>query len=456
MLNMRLSQAAAATGGLLVGQDLAFGSVAIDSRRLQGQPLFIALRGERFDGHDYLQQAQAGGAIALMLERPSPIDLPQLLVADCRLALGQLAAAWRKASPAKVVGLTGSNGKTTLKEMLACILGQNGTPVLATQGNLNNDIGVPLTLLRLRDEPLAVIEMGANHGGEIAYLTRLARPDVAILNNAGRSHLEGFGSLEGVARGKGEIIQGLVEDGCFVYHFDSPWAALWRQLAAGKRRLGFGLAKGAEIRSPAQVETRWDAQGFSSRFLVETPADSFEVQMALAGEHNRLNALAAIAACYCLGIPDAQVQQGLARIAPVPGRLHCRPLGSGFLLDDSYNANPESLSAAIQVLRSAPGERILVLGDMAELGADSASLHAEIGTKARAAGIDRLYAVGPLAQQAVEAFGPGAAHFSDQQALIQALGQALRGSETLLVKGSRSSAMDRVVAALLPEKNSCC
>lgn len=453
MLSMLLSQAAVATEGRLIGHDLSFSQVSTDTRQLDGEALFVALRGERFDAHDFLQQACDGGAIALMVEHASAIDLPQLVVKDSRSALGQLAKAWRKASPARVVGLTGSNGKTTLKEMLHSILSVNNTPVLATQGNLNNEIGVPLTLLRLHDEPLAVVEMGANHAGEIAYLTRLVRPDVAILNNAGRAHLEGFGSLEGVARAKAEIIQGLAEGGCFVYHYDSPWAGLWQQLAAGKRRLGFGLSKGAQIRSPAVgVETCWGVQGFVSRFPVETPADSFAVEMALAGEHNRLNALAAIAACYCLGIPDAQVQQGLARLQPVPGRLHCRPLGQGFLVDDSYNANPDSLNAAIQVLKTAPGQRILVLGDMAELGADSLSLHEEIGRRAREAGIDELFAIGPLSQQAVTAFGTGGSHFEQQQALIDALLGRLQGEETLLIKGSRAAAMDRIVAALLREK----
>jgi UDP-N-acetylmuramoyl-tripeptide--D-alanyl-D-alanine ligase len=457
MLSMSLQQAAEVTGGRLIGENLAFDSVSTDSRNLQGHPLFVALRGERFDAHAFLSQARDAGACALMLEQQADnLDIPQLLVADTRQALGRLAAAWRQGSATRVVGLTGSNGKTTLKEMLAAILRQGDQPVLATRGNLNNDIGLPLTLLRLRDEPLAVVEMGANHKGEIDYLSRLARPDVAVLNNAGRAHLEGFGSLRGVATAKAEILNGLSPDGCFVYHADSEWAPLWRELAGERRTLGFGLSPQAQVRGIGAMSTEWTSAGFSSHFEVQTPSQRVPVMLQLAGEHNRLNALAAIATAHCLGVPVAAMQRGLAEIAPVKGRLSCLRSGGVNVVDDSYNANPDSIQAAIDVMRGAPGTGFLVLGDMAELGEAAVSLHAQMGQQAQAAGIAHLYTVGPLSAAASEAFGQGGAHFRDQTQLIDALRARIQPGDTLLIKGSRSAAMDRVVDALTREKSACC
>jgi UDP-N-acetylmuramoyl-tripeptide--D-alanyl-D-alanine ligase len=323
-------------------------------------------------------------------------------------------------------------------------------PTLFTQGNLNNEIGVPLTLLRLQDEAYAVIEMGANHAGEIGRLSRMALPEVALLNNAGAAHLEGFGSLEGVARAKAEIVQGLRTDGVFVYNADDRWAGLWRELAQGRRTRTFGIAPGAEVRSPEEeVETRWDEQGFRIRFPALTPEGRIEIDLHLGGRHNRMNALAAVAACQLMGADAAAIAGGLAALQPVKGRL--RPLrgtGGMRLIDDSYNANPDSVAAAIGVLAAAPGRRFLVLGDLAELGSDAGPMHARLGEQAREAGLDHLYGVGPLTRAAVDRFGPGGRWFEDRRGLIDELARGCGRDDFLLVKGSRASRMDEVVSAL--------
>jgi UDP-N-acetylmuramoyl-tripeptide--D-alanyl-D-alanine ligase len=410
--------------------------------------LFVALQGPRFDGHDCLRQAQQQGAVAALVSHRCDAPLPQLVVADTRLALGQLAALWRDQGRATVVAVTGSNGKTTVKEMLAAILGETA-PVLATRGNLNNDIGLPLTLLRLQDEPWAVVELGASGPGEIDYLTRIARPDVALLNNAGPAHLEGFGDIEGVARAKAEIIHGLAADGCFVFNADYAWAGLWRELAAGRRMRSFAVSRPADVTSPAAaLSVQWQGDGFISRFPVVTPQGEMEVELSLAGEHNRMNALAAITVALELGIDLAQIRRGLAALKPVTGRL--QPLsGSGgiHLIDDSYNANPDSVQAAIQVLAAAPGRRLLVLGELAELGPGrEAFLHA-LGEQARAAGIDRLYALNG-AGVAADGFGPGGERAANLKQLLQRLHETLQPGDRVLVKGSRSAGMERVVQAL--------
>lgn len=452
MRSMSLVAVAEAVSGQLIGRDTEIAEISTDSRKMPEAALFVALRGERFDAHDFLDQAKNAGAAALMVECQVDLGLPQILVPDCRLALGQLARAWRQASPAKVLALTGSNGKTSLKEMLKAILSADGTDVLATQGNLNNDIGVPLTLLRLENEPLAVVEMGANHPGEISYLTQLVLPEVAILNNAGRAHLEGFGSLEGVARAKAEILHGLKAGGHFIYPAESPWAGLWQQLAQDCKTLTFGFSDQAQVRSPeSSIDMAWTDAGFVSRFSIKAPglvSKPISIELTLAGEHNRHNALAAAAAALVLGISGAQISQGLGQLQPVPGRLHCQKLAGAWLVDDSYNANPDSFSAAIRVLATAPGRTTLVLGDMGELGPDAAHLHEAVGAEAKAAAIQRLYGLGKMAAAAVEAFGSGAEHFTERDALVQALIKGWQAGEAILIKGSRSAAMDLVVKAL--------
>jgi UDP-N-acetylmuramoyl-tripeptide--D-alanyl-D-alanine ligase len=453
---MTLAGVAAALEGRLLGGDAAFTAVSTDSRHLAPGELFVALTGPRFDGNDYVGQAAVHGAVAAVVSRPVDVAMPCLLVPDTRIALGRLGSLWREASRARVVAVTGSNGKTTLKEMVAAILRERG-PVLSTAGNLNNDIGVPLTLLRLQDEPYAVIEMGANHLGEIRYLTGLARPDVAVLNNAGRAHLEGFGSEENIARGKAEILTGLGPQGTFVYDGDSRWVPLWRELAAGRRCRTFGLDPATDVTSPGAARLDWTERGFHSRFAIRAAEGTIEVELALAGAHNRRNALAAAAATLALGATLEQVRAGLAAVRPVRGRLEpLRRRDGAWVIDDSYNANPDSVAAAIAVLAAAPGRRVLVLGDLAELGAESAALHAGVGDEARAAGIEVLYTVGTTSAAASRAFGAGATHLADQGALLEALRGAVGPGDVVLVKGSRSAGMDRVVAVLANGESFAC
>jgi len=342
-----------------------------------------------------------------------------------------------------LVAITGSNGKTTTKEMIAAILSRAGK-ALATRGNLNNDIGVPLTLMRLdASYRHGVIEMGANHPGEIAYLVNITRPQVAVITNAGSAHLEGFGSIEGVARAKGEIYGALEADGVAVINADDAYADLWRALAAKCRVFSFGIDK------PADVSAKWQGDVHGSHLHLHTPVGDAELNLALPGRHNVMNALAATAAALAMGVSLDGVVKGLEGLAPVGGRLQIREgINGATIIDDSYNANPVSLRAGIDVLAACQGRRYLALGDMGELGADAEQLHAEAGTYARQAGIDGVYATGPLSKGAVEAFGTGGHHFAEQQQLIAALKTELDSGVTVLVKGSRSSRMERVVAGL--------
>ncbi|WP_338074185.1 UDP-N-acetylmuramoyl-tripeptide--D-alanyl-D-alanine ligase [Halochromatium glycolicum] len=448
-----IGESAQAIGGQLLGDDLPFEGVTTDSRGDCRGQLFIALRGERFDGHDYLADAAANGAVGAMVERRVDGRLPQLLVDDTRLGLGQLAAAWRDRIDARLIAITGSNGKTTVKEMTAAILAQAG-PTRATQGNLNNDIGMPLTLLAARDERYLILEMGANHHGEIGYLTDIARPDVALITNAGRAHLEGFGSVEGVAHAKGEIARGLPANGTFVVMADVPWTPLWEELAEGRPLLTFGTGPTAQVRADEQAITQiWDEKGFRTRFTASIDGAPLEIGLQLAGAHNVRNALAAIAGTTALGIDPVLIRSGLEQLVPVPRRLQPRRTSANArLIDDSYNANPDSLLAAVSVLTAIEagdgGRHLLVLGDFGELGPDSAAVHREMGANARAEGIDALYAVGPLSRHAAEGFGDQGRHFANQDALIETLLAETSEQDLLLVKGSRASAMDRVADAL--------
>ena len=439
---MRLHEAAELLGARWAGEDVMLQGVGTDTRNLQAGQLFVALHGPNFDGHDYLVEATAKGAAACMVEKPVA-NCPALIVEDTRLALGQLAKAWRRHFTLPLVAVTGSNGKTTVKEMLASIFAQQGN-VLATRGNLNNDIGMPLTLLGMDSRhSSAVIEMGANHAGEIAYLTALAEPTVAIITNAAAAHLEGFGSLEGVANAKGEIFQGLKEDGTAIINADDAFSPLWQELAKDKNILSFGLTH------PADITAQWQAGDRGSQLHVITPAGKIKLQLALLGEHNVMNALGAIAAAQAAGIKLKTIKAGLEAMQPVAGRLQLKSGMQGSrIIDDTYNANPASLSAAIEVLAGFAGKHILVLGDMGELGEDAATLHAEAGRFARAHGVDRLYSVGPMAALAADAFGENAQQFDSHEAVSAALEQELAADVTLLVKGSRLSRMERVVQML--------
>ncbi|WP_041642325.1 UDP-N-acetylmuramoyl-tripeptide--D-alanyl-D-alanine ligase [Azoarcus olearius] len=433
-----------------------FSSVGTDSRGIIPGQLFVALRGERFDGHEFVAAALKAGAAAAMVDARGftefgDASLPLLVVDDTRLALGTLAATWRARFAIPVIGVTGSNGKTTVKEMCAEILraqarrdGAGDEAVLATRGNLNNDIGLPLTLLELRDHHrAAVIEMGMNHPGEIAYLTGLARPTVAIVNNAQRAHLQGLGTLGEVAQEKGAIYQGLGAAGVAVVNADDPHAGYWRDLNAGRPIVSFGIDQ------PADVAGECTLHGLGSQLHIAAPQGRGEVELQVPGLHNASNALGAAAACLAAGVVFEAALEGLALYEGTRGRLQRRsgPQGA-VILDDSYNANPDSVRAGIDVLASTPGHTFLVLGDMGEVGQTSAQVHDEIGGYAKSKGIDGLYALGEASAIAVRNFGEGAHHFDSVEALVAALAPRLDADAVVLVKGSRFMKMERVADAL--------
>lgn len=451
---MKLSEAAAALGAGMSGGDVLFQAVNTDTRTIQPGDLFIALRGEHFDGHAFVAEAAAKGAVAALVSEPVETALPLLRVADTRLALGRLGAAWRARFAIPLIAVTGSNGKTTTKEMLAAIFARRG-PVLATQGNLNNDIGVPLTLLRLRAEHrCAVIEMGANHPGEIAYLSELARPTVALITNAAMAHLAGFGSLDEIARTKGGIYAGLAGQGVGIVNADDAYSGFWRSLLGGRRCMTFGMREQADVSAlPGSVRCQLGDEAIVTAFQMRTPAGDIDVSFPLMGEHNVMNALAAAAAALAAGAMLADVKNGLEAMQAVKGRLQVKKAGCGArVIDDTYNANPPSLLAAINVLAGVAGRKVLVLGDMGELGDDAPLFHRQVGERARQAGIDKLYATGKLSRDAVQAFGADGGHYANHDELIAALAADLDAQTTVLVKGSRFMGMERVVEALVQEK----
>ncbi len=448
VLKQRTTAAVAqALNAKLAGDEVAFNRVSTDTRTIGAGDLFVALTGPNFDGHDFVSQAQAAGAVAVMVSQQAHTSLTQIIVPDTRLALGELAAAWRAGFDIPLVAVTGSNGKTTVKEMLASILRQQGE-VLVTQGNLNNDIGMPLTLLQMEQKHrYAVIEMGANHPGEIAGLTNIARPSVALITNAGAAHLEGFGSLDGVAQAKGEIYSGLSVDGMAVINADDSYSELWRGLAGEHACLSFGLEQ------PADVRAQWQGDASGSDVSIRVHGSVIEMRLQLPGRHNVMNALAACAAAIAVGVSRDAIQRGLENMRAVQARMQSRKgVRGALIIDDSYNANPFSLQAALQVLSMHQGEKILVLGDMGELGADASAMHAQAGRLARELGIDAVYATGELSGQAVNTFGDGARHFPDQKSLITALINKLDSDVAVLVKGSRFMHMEQVVTALLEQE----
>jgi UDP-N-acetylmuramoyl-tripeptide--D-alanyl-D-alanine ligase len=449
MISFSTSEAATLLDGSLIGADVIFDRVGSDSRAVESNSLFVAIPGERFDGHEYVGQAAANGAVAALVDHPLDAAIAQIVVGDVLHAFGELASAWRQKSDARVIGLTGSNGKTTVKEMIAAILRQQAD-VLMTRGNLNNDIGVPLTLTRLQDEAWAVIEMGANHPGEIRYLANLVKPDIALLNNAGRAHLEGFGSLQGVAESKAEIIEGLGKNGIFVCHGDTEWLPMWRSLAGDHKVVTFGVSEHADVRLLEEsIRCEWDEKGFSQSFDFILAGQQMSLTIPLAGRHNCMNAIAAVAVAHEAGVDLQAVTNALASLKPVPGRLtplfseRCR------VLDDTYNANPDSVTAAIAVLNELPGRSVLVLGDLAELGEGAEQQHANLGEVARDAGVDLLLTLGELSRHAADAFGEGAYAAASLDEMQQFLNEKLVEGDTVLVKGSRASAMERVVQLLM-------
>ncbi len=444
-----LAELARVTGGALHGDDVAFGPVISDSRALEPGALFVALRGDRFDAHQFVPEALERGAAGALVARPIPVPLPQVVVSDTLAALTAFAGAWRRDFDGTVVGITGSNGKTTVKEMTGAILVCAG-PCLVTRGNLNNHIGVPLTLSRLEaTHRYAVIEMGANHIGEIAHLASIARPGVGLVINAGPAHLEGFGSLEGVAQGKGEMFAALGIDGTAVINADDRFAPYWHGLAREAGRIvTFGMRERADFMA-SSVASRLSDTGFVTEFELSSPLGRRRIALGLAGEHNVMNALAAAAAAHAAGAGIEAIVDGLTSMRAVTGRLEVRPAHAGArMIDDSYNANPASLRAGLRALSSVPGRHWLVLGEMRELGPESARLHAEMGEFARQTGVARLLAVGDDAHHAVEAFGTGATWFASVDDVIAALRAELGPDVTVLVKGSRSNRLERVSAAL--------
>ena len=468
MARLALSDCARALGAAFDGEDVELAGVGIDTRTLEPGALYVAIRGERFDGHDFVAEAERAGARAVLASRAVETALPVLRTDDTRRALGRLASARLARLGTPVVAITGSNGKTTLKELLAAILGEVG-PTLATRGNLNNELGVPLTLLRLAPEHrYAVVEMGANAPGEIARLAAIAPPAVGVITNIGPAHLEGFGSLAGVARAKTELYAALDAEGIAVINADDAFADTLRERAAHCRRLEFGRAARDGVR-PLEGDERGAAA--PDALVVALPGGGrLTARLALVGEHNRANALAAIAAAQALDVPDDAIVAGIERARAAPGRLETRTLpGGATLIDDSYNANPASTGAALTVLAARGGRRHLVLGDMAELGTEAETLHARIGADVHEAGIEGFWTLGVLAAHAGRAWRDAAAragssasdderdgtavdarggHFDDATALARALAARLDGDSTVLVKGSRGARMERVVEAL--------
>lgn len=424
--------------------DITITGAVIDTRVLQPGNLFVAIRGERVDGHDFGPQAVAAGAAAALVERRLDIDLPQVLVNNTQLALGDLASAVRAQRHARMVGITGSNGKTTVKSLVAAILSLHGRTHVSA-GNFNNELGLPLTLLAMpEDAEYGVLEMGAGKPGDIAYLAAIARPDVGVVNTIAPAHLERMGGVEGIAETKGALYEALPADGVAIINADDAFAGFFTRLAGARRVLRFGLDHPADVGADI-VQLRLDG----AHFIISTPLGDADVHLPLAGRHNVANALAASAVALALDVPLATIVQGLQQVARVAGRLHLEAMDGGWsLIDDSYNANPGSTGVAIDTLALATGERWLVLGDMAELGADAQALHAGIGERARRQGIEKLFAVGPLSAAAAAAFGDGAEHFADRNALTDALQTRLHAGVICLVKGSRSAGMEQVVAAL--------
>lgn len=446
MIKMTLSEMAKHLDGATITQDAECVGLSRDTRSLTKKNLYVAIRGENFDGHNFVVDAHKKHAAAALVDHPIDCPIPQIIVKDTIAALGKIAAAWRSQFNIPFIGVTGSNGKTTLKNMIASILRAatgSETKVLATEGNLNNNIGVPLMLARLDDKHrYSVIEMGMNHPGEIDYLTHLVKPHVAVVNNAAAAHLEGLGDIAGVARAKGEIFGGLDKDGIAILNRDDAFYDYWEKLTAQHNHITFGLQHATDVYATFSDD---------STITLYTPNGEVDVTLPLLGKHNVMNALAATAATIALDINLAVIKKGLEAVKPAPGRLQLHVLANGVrIIDDTYNANPASMTAAIHALAEMSGTKILVLGDMKELGVDAKALHAEIGKKAFDAGINYLFTFGELTKETTKAFGKDAEHFTDRDELVKALQKHLKKGSIILIKGSRSMTMEKIVAKLLP------
>ncbi len=452
MIKLSLTDIAKQLNGTLEGDDLIITHVSTDTRDIVAGSLFIALVGPNFNGHVFANEARQKGAVAIVASEPVDAHLPVIMVADTKAALGTLGAFVKERVAPKTVGITGSSGKTTVKEMVTAILQESGS-VLSTQGNFNNDIGVPLTLLRLEEQhEYAVIEMGANHLGEIAYTTGLVKPDVATIVNAAASHLEGFGSLFGVARAKSEIFKGLAKDGTAILNYDSQFYDFWLGKLDNEFIYSFSLDTPAGAGADYTASQVGLAFNGCAHFIMQTPMGEMNIELTIPGMHNVSNALLAAGLAINVGASLENVRDGLSKMQHVKGRLDVKQLSEQVrLLDDSYNANVASVTAAIKLLSSYQGRRVLVLGDMAELGDKAKHYHEEVGALAKNEGIDILYTLGQLSQSASEVYGQAGQHFHDIDLLLEELYQELtplHDDITILVKGSRSSRMDRVVTAL--------
>lgn len=429
-------------------QHLIFQGISTDTRTLLPGNVFVAIRGEQFDGHEFISDAFNKGAIGAIVDHPVDSPIPQFVVKDTLIAFGQISAFWRSRFSIPFIGVTGSNGKTTLKNMIASILSaachQDATQVLATEGNLNNNIGVPIMLCRLNEKHrYAVMEMGMNHFGEIEYLTHLVKPNVAIINNAAEAHLEGLKDVAGVARAKGEIFLGLTENGTAVLNRDDTFYSYWLSLVDKYSQITFGF-------NPDSNVTTLDPDAHPTR--IKTPKGNIEINLSLLGRHNVQNAMAATAVALALNIDLNAIKIGLEQVVSAPGRMRQYILANGArVIDDTYNANPLSLQAAVNTLATFPGERIAVVGDMKELGPDAKQHHFIAGEKIRAAGIQHLFTFGEMTAATAEAFGQNAQHFTDREQLIAELKPRLQANTSVLIKGSRSMRMEKIVAGIIPE-----
>ena len=450
---MTLTELASAVNGTLSGKkDTRFTGVSIDGRSLKPGDLYVAIKGEHYDGHDFVNQASQAGAAGCLIEYPHHADIASVHVDQTRLALGSLAKYWRQRfEDLPVIAITGSNGKTTVKELTTSILSQQ-YKTLATAGNLNNELGVPLTLLKLtNDHQAAVIEMGANHPGEIAYLSNLTQPDIGVVTNAGSAHLEGFGDLQGVANAKGELFSALSANATAIINADDGFFSEWQSMARQTEILSFGFSKHADIRA-TNIKVNPVTQGIHSQFQLEYLGQTQQVQLPLSGRHNISNALAASAVGIALGLPLNTIADGLASVAPVSGRLQILPgVNKSILVNDCYNANPSSFEAALQAIQHLGNEVWCVLGDFGELGENSESLHKLLAKQARQSGIKRLFAVGHLSRLTVDAFGQGATFYDSQAAMTNNLKEQLHEGIVLLIKGSRAQKLENIIGDIVDE-----
>jgi len=465
MQTMNLHQLAGVVSGVPNGRNVSFDTVSTDTRTISRGDLFIALQGKNFDANKFVKQAGDKGSVAALMDADTDVDIPYVKVEDTLTALTDLARNEREKADIPVVAITGSNGKTSVKELLASILRQS-MPTLATEGNFNNQIGVPLTLLKLTAEhQVAVIEMGASKPGDIRHLCSIAKPTVAVLNNVAAAHIEGFGDIEGVAAAKGEIITGLIEDGTVVLNRDEPWFNQWVELAANKTVVSFGLSSTADVWVDMSSANTGLVDGkFITNFIMNYQGDRYDVRLNLVGEHNIVNALAASAAAFKLGVLPSQILAGIAALKPVKGRMQpLQGVTGSVVINDCYNANPKSFDAALASLSDVNKPVWLVLGDFAELGPDSEKIHQQIGKQIAGSYVQRVFAVGGDMQVAVGAFNKAvdsnqrvATHYADKASMAEKLAAELSSDVVVLVKGSRSQGLESVIEKITVTENAPC